>query len=130
MTLISRRAVLKGAAAVPVGAHLVAQDMKLRMAGLNVVGFSEGGCDEVAGGNQAQKFTSFVRWFKEVGEESLKRRAKEFRSLDPDIVEMCSPSLQAKMKMQERRNYRRILADKKDWFERQMSLKGFVNWWN
>ena len=126
MRRMSRRAVLRGAAAVPVSAHLVAADMKLRMAGLKA-GFT-GSSPEVAG-SAYHLFHDFAKWFTKVGEREIREQAKHVTMLDPDIVEMQSPSLSYKIKMQEKRNYARILAEREDWFAKQLSLSGVVKVW-
>ena len=130
MRPISRRALLRGAAAAPISAQLVTEDLKLRMAGLGVGGLRGEAIEAEAGGGARREFTNFAKWFKEVGEASIKKQAKYITVLDPDIIEMRSPSLSAKMRMQEKRNYARLLAEKKDWFTRLVSLRGVVRVWN
>lgn len=126
MRPISRRAVLRGAAVVPVAGPLMAQDLNMRLAGLELISTPDR-AREV--GDVGWEFTDFAKWFTKIGAEEARREAKNVTYLDPDIVEMRSPALWAKMKMQEKRNYRRILAEQKQWFDWQISLHRVVKVW-
>lgn len=127
MRPISRRAVLRGAAAVPVAGPLVAQDLKMRMAGLGLT--PPPGPPREVGGGRWLEFTDFAKWFTKFGDEEIRKAAKNVTHLDPDLIEARSPTLQAKVKMQEKRNYARILAEHKRWFDKEISFNRVVKVW-
>ena len=130
MRRITRRAVLRGAAAVPIVGPMVEQHINMQLAGLTTGlgggGDAEGACDSP---ELQRVFREFATWFTEVGDKMIREQARNVHMLDPDIVEMQSPALWAKIRMQEKRNYARILADKKNWFERTILRQGLVKHW-
>lgn len=81
-------------------------------------------------GQQPQRWTSFGDFFKKSGMEiEAREEAKEVAGFDADILEMRSLSTTAKVRMQRERNYQRIIARRKFWFERDISLRGFAERW-
>lgn len=122
---VARRGFLRGLAAAPLGAHVAAEQAKAAMLGAASGSVGMAGAPVAAAA--PMKLTSFASWLK-LAEGPLRRDAKRFQGFDADILEMRLP-LVTKMRMQSERNYQRMLAEKREWFDSRLSLKGFVEWW-
>ncbi len=123
---LSRRGFLGGIAVTPVGAHILAEDIKLKMLNARLPDVRKMGTDvEAPRADGEQRFTSFARFFKAGGEVALRDDAKKVYSFDPDLVEMRSMSFQYKIIIQQKRNYKCLLVQKKNWFIRKVEKFGF-----
>ena len=127
--MITRRNILKGMAATPIGGRLAAEHVKMRLmtGGLSGVGIASPEYAEQ--GDKERKFLSFTKWFKEGGENEMQKTAQFIDGFDADIIEMQSPSLTGKVRMQRKRNYERILHEKQSFFKRMLARHGFVKDW-
>ncbi|MGB1214591.1 MAG: hypothetical protein ACPG4X_14600 [Pikeienuella sp.] len=125
--ILGRRSFLRATAALPLVGNAVAQEAKMKMAGLDMLpDLSE----EVGVARDASGPTKFFRFsdlLKKFGDQ-YKERADSVSCLDPDIVEMHLP-LATKVRMQRERNYERIIESEKRYFERELSVAGFVSRW-
>lgn len=137
MKLFGRRQILKGIAAAPLAAPAAAEAMKLQLMvpGASVLGgLSQGKgnyVDVASHGTEHTgpiKFWDFASWLKRYGERQILGEARAVHGLDPDIIEMRLP-LATKVRMQRGRNYERLLAHKKDWFDLAIQERGFMEWW-
>lgn len=134
----SRRAFLRVAGAVAGLPAAQAISQKLAAHGLMKSALGGGGVGGFMGTNSvgpveaAQKpvmFTSFAEWWRQYGEASCKDSAHEVTFLAADILDMKSPSLQAKVEMQRRRNLAKIRKEREASFDRALSLNGVFKWW-
>jgi len=64
------------------------------------------------------------------GEQIVKSEARDIDGFDPDLIVMNSMSFAAKVVVQRRRNYQRILEKKRNWFQRMVENRGFVKIWD
>lgn len=126
---ITRRTILRGMAAAPIGGRIAAEQIRTRLltGGLTGAGITSSEYAEEA--DKARKFLSFVSWFKSGGENEMRHRAEFIDGFDADIIEMRSPSLTAKVRMQRERNYARIIGEKQSFFKRTLARQGFVEDW-
>lgn len=124
MTTISRRAILKGIAATPLGAHAAAEQAKMSAAGL-AMGITPAG---TVAGREGQSFLNFASWLKAGGDDAIQREADQVWRLDPDLVEMRLP-MQTKVRMQRKRNYAHVLAYRQGWFARELTKFKIVKCW-
>lgn len=121
---------MRGAAmAIPSAPLLADQYQRGLLTGRNGIA-DAGECVETAPqGNEPARFTSFRSWFSQIGREKIKRLAKNIIGFDADLIEMRLP-LTTKVRIQRRRNYERLLAEKKNWFAEHLGRRGFVQWWD
>ena len=126
-TDIARRSFLKGVAASPVAGHAMAQHL-IEQTQLMALGNGYGA--EVASPSAAkpERFLSFANWLKAVGEDEIRREARNIHSVDADIIEMRLP-LATKARMQRARNYKRLMEEKRSWFDRLLTRDGKVEYW-
>ena len=122
-----RRSFLKKAAAAPVAGAVAASAVSTELAGVGATGLGIGSDGRVPGnmcGGQ-QSFTSFAKWFSAGGDREIRENAKNVYSLDPDLAESRLP-LQHRFRVQKKRNYERIMAERKSWFSRLLLRNGSV----
>lgn len=130
MSLLGRRFFLRGLAAAPAAAKVVADQMTAAgISGIGVSGQMGGGIVGPPSSNQGPtKFTDLMSWFK-VAEPMFREQAKYVQALDPDIVLMRLP-LPTKVRMQQGRNYERIVAGQRKEFTKRIGKFGFFEWWD
>ena len=130
MKSLTRRTILRGMAAAPIGGHIAIEQAKmgLMQGGLFGAGIAGDVAAEVGGANES-KFTTFASWLAGGGEKEMRRNAQDIHGFDADIIEMQSPSLTAKVRMQRKRNYIRLLDYKQGWFKEILARKGIVKDW-
>ena len=124
--VIGRRSFLKGAAAAPAVASAVAQHTAAQAQNLALGGGQGGVAQPFA--NRPTNFVSFIKWFQDVGEAAIRAEARVFQTVDADIIEMRLP-LATKVRMQRARNYKRLLAERRTWFDRTLNREGKVEYW-
>lgn len=131
---LGRRGILKGLALSPLGAAAAAEQAKIGLmtggtpvvaSGRGLMGVSE---NTSAAAQAPLRFLNFASWFKDVGHKQIAKSAQRIDGIDPDILEMRLP-MPTKVRMQRRRNFDRIVEDRKDWFSRIVSRDGAVSWW-
>ena len=129
MKSLTRRTILRGMAAAPIGGHIAIEQAKMGLmrGGLFGAGISDNVAPESVGGES--KFINFTSWLAGGGEKKIRRSAEDINGFDADIIEMHSPSLTAKVRMQRKRNYNRLLAYKQGWFKEILARKGIVTDW-
>ncbi len=136
--MINRRSFLRrsaaATAAAPIGAQMVGQESTLKAAGIDAIGIGvrTPQAPEIANGRAAQTlkiFRSFTDWMREHGDAEIKEHAKEVRVMDPDIISMRSLPLCTKIRMQQKRNYERILEHRRGWFDSVLRSEGDVRVW-
>ena len=126
---VTRRTVLRGMAAAPIGGRIAAEQAKARLLTGGLAGAGIASAEYAEEGDRARKFMNFVSWFKAGGENEMRRRAEFIDGFDADIIEMRSPSLTAKVRMQRERNFVRIIREKQSFFKRTLARQGFVKDW-
>ena len=124
---MQRRAFLGGAAAAPLAGDMLARE-------LTGHGIASGhrlspmldrraqGPDGEAPGTRIRDWST---WWGKRREETV-RDCQFVSRIDPDIAAMQSLPLNSKFVMQRRRNIEREMADQKNWFEKQIGLYDFV----
>ena len=123
MTNLSRRALFKRAAVIPVAAAAVASNTH-QLAGLNgsgalaALGGGESACSPIAG-NGGVRCLTFTDWLIKGGEVEIKASADYVSSLDPDLAESLLP-LATRFRMQKKRNFKKALKNKKSLFARRL----------
>lgn len=129
MKMLARRSMLRGLAAAPAAAVMVAEQMKVAGIGGALGGNmgSNGYPGDAPAASGPMRFTNFASWFKKF-EPRLREEAKHVHSLDPDLAMMHLP-LPTLVRMQRARNYERIVADRQRTIEEKLSLKGLIEWW-
>ena len=127
--MITRRNILKGMAAAPIGGHIVVEQAKMRLLTGGLTGAAISGQPEVATESGYKRFSDFMSWFRGGGEKEMRDEANNIDGFDPDLIEMHSPSLATKVRMQRKRNYERLLKKKKSWVEEQITKNGHVKDW-
>lgn len=124
-----RRAILRALAASPISAHAVAEQIKSQATGIAFTGVGVGRSEGIpASISEPMQFSDFASWFARCGDKAVRREANYVSALDPDLVEMRLP-LATKVRMQRQRNYRRVLDERKEWFNETLSVSGIVSWW-
>jgi len=73
------------------------------------------------------KLTNFSDWLKH-GAEHLKRRARSVNGFDADILDRRLP-MATKVRLQQERNFQRLLADEEQDFMSRLQRYGFVERW-
>ena len=126
---VTRRSILRGMAVAPIGGRIAAEQVKTRLLTGGLAGAGIASSEYAEEADKARKFPSFVSWFKAGGENEMRRRAEFIDGFDADIIEMRSPSLTAKVRMQHERNYARIIREKQSFFKRELARHGFVRVW-
>lgn len=134
--MIGRRQILKAIGISPAAAAVVLPALEASAAGIGVGAASTFGNSIGAGalgqppsGPSPIKILNWASWLKRVGDEQFREQAREVRNLDADIAAMHLP-LNTKVKWQQERNYLRIVANSKSWFDRQLERQGFVEHWS
>ena len=129
MKSLTRRTILRSMAAAPIGGHIAIEQAKMGLmrGGLFGAGISSDSAGD--GGPNESKFTNFASWLTGGGEKEIRRNAEDINGFDADIIEMRSPSLSAKVRMQRKRNYIRLLDYKQGWFKEILARKGIVRDW-
>ncbi len=133
MKALVRRAALKtlGKAllAAPFGAHTAGEIVKTNL--LNSTSFIEhtsNAVDSPSTRDGNRSFTSFAKYMLDIGNESIRDEAKHIYGFDPEIIDMHLP-MQSKVRMQQNRNYDRLLKSRKNWFEKAIAKDGKASWW-
>ena len=133
MNKITRRSFLRSAAAAPIVApvlgHAALEQVKAQGMVTGASGLvSRGGetpcdttCNQVGGSDKS--FSKFASWFKAYGQDEIRDELRHFSGFDPDIMEMRLP-LVTKMRMQQKREFRRRKVEQKRKFAKAL-LQGF-----
>ena len=126
---LTRRTILRGMAVAPIGGRIAAEHVKMRLMTGGLLGAGIACPEPVEEADKARKFLSFISWFKQGGENDLRKRAEYIDGFDADIIEMQSMSLTTKVRVQRQRNYERIVLEKQSYFKRTLARHGFVEAW-
>lgn len=133
--MTTRRAILKALGMAPATAAAMIPALEASLAGVGVGAASALGNIGVGYGSpqptaaKAMKLFDFASWLKQVGDNELRNDAREVRTIDADIMSMRLP-FNTKIKWQQERNYRRLIENRKSWFDRQVERHGFVEHWS
>ncbi len=131
--IVGRRNVLKGIGLAPVAAKAAADEL----ATVGMEGFAHHGsypppvleAQVGAVPARARRFLSFDEWFAAKGEAELRDQAKNVTQMDPEIAAMRLP-LATKVRMNEERFFRRLVAQRRSWVSRVLKTKGFLEEWD
>ena len=125
----TRRKLLQLAAVAPVTAGSLMGAAKQQLSNMGMAGYGNKVCgyDMQDAPGKPKIFTDFAKWA--IGErDSWRRQARDVHSLDPDIACMHIP-LATAIRFQCQRNYERIEAEQKSWFERMLADNGKFEWY-
>ena len=127
MTDLGRREFLGAVAVAPLTGGALVTDMQRKVGLTGIVPGMSGASGAVASGSGQLRFSNFLK-FARHQEPQWRQESSYINCLDPDLASMHLP-LATLFRMQKARNYERIKADRKTWFERQMEAAGFVQIW-